>query len=197
MFGFGKEKVGYSFLASIYKAACYSWEKELHTAWSSVEGLPGLDNIAYSEEVRMAIEALALGTLEFALPQKYKEEFNSLAKMISYREYSERESKLCLGLESFYAKSEKVDIVMSDAAQGSPDLSFLAGILILVGVPSNKLDGYIRQLNIHFNVDIFQGAIIAYQGLVENKKFVLDDIDNELISWFNETVSMEIGENKT
>ena len=192
MFGLGKEKVGFSLLASAYRAACHSWEKELKTAWSSVEELPDIDNSPYSEEIRMATENLALSTLEFTLQQKYKEEFHTMDRMISYKEYSERESKLCPDLESFYAKSEKVDIVMSDAAQGSPDLSFLAGILTLVGIPDNELDDYIQQLNIHFNLDIFQGVISAHQGLVENKKFALDDLDNELIDWFNKTVSKEM-----
>ena len=45
---------------------------------------------------------------------------------------------------------------------------------------------------VHFNLDIFQGAISAHHGLVENKKFVLDDLDNELIDWFNKTVSKEM-----
>ena len=171
MFGLGKEQVGFSFLASAYKAACHSWEKELKTAWNSVEELPDIDNPTYSEEVRMATENLALSTLEFTLQQKYKEEFHTMARMISYKEYSERESKLCPDLESFYAKSEKVDIVMDNAAQGSPDLSFLAGILTLVGIPDNKLDDYIQQLNIHFNLDILVRSIEEIE--IELRAFVV------------------------
>jgi len=77
---------------------------------------------------------------------------------------------------------------MADMAQGKPDLSFLAGVLKIVGIDDNEIEKYVDKLNVSFNMDIIFGAITFHQGFIKNKKFFVDEFDNELVEWFESKI---------
>ena len=182
MFGFGKEKVGYSVLLSNYKASCHSITKELLKIWDIIEELP---NIESNPDINdFAIKPLAMGLITHCLNDKDKDTFRQLSKICDYKNLVEKEGNSNISMDDYAEKAMVISDLMADMAQGSPDTSFLAGILKVVGIPDDEIHAYVEKLNVSFNMDIILGAVTFHQGYVKNKKFFVDEYDNELFDWF-------------
>jgi len=186
MFGFGKEKVGFSILLSNYNSSCQTTSNELLKIWNVIEELPSIEK--NSDINDFAIKSLCRGLIEHCLDGTDKDTFHQLSKMNDVKNFIEKEGNSNITLKDYHDKSEAISDMMADMAQGKPDLSFLAGVLKIVGIDDNEIEKYVDKLNVSFNMDIIFGAITFHQGFIKNKKFFVDEFDNELVEWFESKI---------
>mgnify|MGYP001162375017 CR=1 FL=1 len=181
MFGFGKEKVGFSVLLSMYKASCHTVLRHLLEIWNDVEKLP---NIKSNSDINdFAVKNLCQGLLINCLDGTDKTTFFDLSVINDYKNFIEKEENSHIKFETYLDKFDAIGDLMADVSQGRPDLSFLAGVLKIAGIEDNEIEKYVAKLNVSFNMDIILGAITAHQSYIKDKKFVLDEDDVELIEW--------------
>ena len=89
MFGFGKEKVGFSVLLSMYKASCHTVLRHLLEIWNDVEKLP---NIKSNSDINdFAVKNLCQGLLINCLDGTDKTTFFDLTA----KEYDEEPLSPC------------------------------------------------------------------------------------------------------
>jgi hypothetical protein len=112
MFGFGKEKVGFSVLLSMYKASCHTVLRHLLEIWNDVEKLP---NIKSNSDINdFAVKNLCQGLLINCLDGTDKTTFFDLSVINDYKNFIEKEENSHIKFETYLDKFDAIGDLMAD-----------------------------------------------------------------------------------
>ena len=189
MFGFGKEKINYLSLVSRYEASCVTLRRKIETAIVRIDEYENFNDA--EEDIEIAIQYLARGIMSMALPESEKEEFKIMAKAHDLKIYMNRENRRFDEVKDYLRHYFSLEDPIAEQAQGKPNRSTLAGVLMLLKVDQEKIQVYLDEIEHHFPIEVIQGAFEAHQSFLKNKKIVGDNEDKELIDWLKKNIPDE------
>ena len=189
MFGFGKEKINYLSLVSRYEASCVTFKRKIETAIVRIDEYENFNDA--EEDIEIAIQYLARQTMRMALPESEKEEFMIMAKAHDLKIYMNRENRRFNEVKDYLRHYFSLEDPIAEQAQGKPNRSTLAGVLMLLKVDQEKIQVYLDEIEHHFPIEVIQGAFEAHQSFLKNKKIVGDNEDKELIDWLKKNIPDE------
>tara|TARA_B100000214_G_scaffold371807_1_gene348865 strand:+ start:755 stop:1327 length:573 start_codon:yes stop_codon:yes gene_type:complete len=181
MFGFGKVKINYGELLVEYSAGAWTIEKQLAKAWECDGSLPEFNKNL--DKIQAACNQLSRGLVRFLLPEEVKSDFETYAMIHEAKSYLEEEANTDKTYKNFLEWRDEIITKMSVDSIGSPEKTFLKGVLLVLDVDEDKLEIYIEKLHLNFPVELIQGFIAQKQSFLQNKKVVENSEDEELWSW--------------
>ena len=78
---------------------------------------------------------------------------------------------------------------MADYSRGNLNLSFVTGIMKIIGISEEKIDSYAEENVKHFSPELIQAGLLTHQEFLKNKKILLTPDDKKVIDLLEQILS--------
>lgn len=187
MFGFGKEKISYLELDSRYRASCMTIRRHVDNLLKNVSEYQ--ENRDIDDDIDIAISKFARSLMKFCLKDEYKELFDSVSTSKWFLDYLDNENKRFAEEKNFLNRYHEIDDIMAHYSRGNLNLSFVTGIMKIIGISEEKIDSYAEENVKHFSPELIQAGLLTHQEFLKNKKILLTPDDKKVIDLLEQILS--------